>query len=81
MALRMDVWPSTPILISPRVKHLITRFFEISDSPEPTSGKLFADELFTTDGVFTTHKTLIFKGYDGPSHHFLRPHQIEIYPI
>jgi hypothetical protein len=49
------------------VKQLITRFFEISDSPEPTSGKLFADELFTKDGVFTTHKTLIFRGYDGMS--------------
>ena len=65
MASKADIWPSAPIIVSSRVKHLITRFFEISDSPEPTSGKLFADELFSRDGVFTTHKTNLFRGYDG----------------
>ena len=63
----MDIWPSSPIAVSPQFKQLIQRFFEISDSADPASGKLFAEELFTKDGVFTTHKTLVFKGHDGAS--------------
>jgi hypothetical protein len=62
-----DIWPSTPVVVNDEVKKLITRFFEISDSLDPTSGELFADELFAKDGIFKTHKTLIFKGYDGTS--------------
>ncbi|KAF2428614.1 hypothetical protein EJ08DRAFT_321674 [Tothia fuscella] len=59
-----DIWPSSPITVSDQVKQAITRFFQIGDSSDPGSGKLFADELFTKDGIFKTHKTLVFRGYE-----------------
>lgn len=67
MASKEDIWPSGLILVSDRVKQLITRFFEISDSAEPTSGRLMADEVFAKDAIFTTHKESIFRGHDGTS--------------
>jgi len=60
-----DIWPSSPVVVSDQAKQIITRFFEISDSPDPKSGRWFADELFTKDGVFKTHETCVFKGHDG----------------
>jgi hypothetical protein len=60
-----DIWPSSPIVVSDQVKQTITRFFDISDSVDPNSGRLFANEMFTEDGIFKTHKTMIFKGRDG----------------
>jgi hypothetical protein len=60
-----DIWPTAPVLVTDQVKQQITRFFEISDSPDPKSGKLFADELFTKDATFKTHKTCVFRGHDG----------------
>ncbi|KAL9624461.1 MAG: hypothetical protein Q9160_001424 [Pyrenula sp. 1 TL-2023] len=59
------VWPSAPIVVDDRVKRLINRFFAISDSADTSSGRLFADELFTRDGVFKTHETCVFRGRDG----------------
>lgn len=60
-----DIWPSSPIVVTDPVKQIITRFFNISDSLDPNSGKSFADELFVEDGFFKTHKTMIFKGREG----------------
>jgi hypothetical protein len=60
-----DVWPSAPVIVSERTKQTINHFFDVSDSTDPTSGRVFAEELFTEDGFFKTHKTLIFKGHDG----------------
>jgi hypothetical protein len=62
-----DFWPSAPVVVTDQVKHIITRFFDISDSTDPTSGRLFAEELFIQDGFFKTHKTCVFKGHDGSS--------------
>jgi len=60
-----DIWPSAPVTVSDCVKCTIKRFFEISDSTDTTSGELFANELFTKDGIFKTHKKLIFQGREG----------------
>lgn len=62
-----NIWPSPPIIVTDEVKHLITRFFDISDSIDPHSGRSFAEQLFTKDGFFKTHKTCIFNGHDGTS--------------
>ncbi|KAF2445846.1 hypothetical protein P171DRAFT_520574 [Karstenula rhodostoma CBS 690.94] len=62
MSAPRDIWPTAPIVVSEQVKHVILRFFEISDSTEKTSGRLFAEELFTEDGVFTTHPSCVFRG-------------------
>ncbi|QDS77275.1 hypothetical protein FKW77_003952 [Venturia effusa] len=59
-----DIWPSPPIIVPEQVKQLITRFFDISDSTDPDSGSSFAEELFTKDGYFKTHRTCIFRGHD-----------------
>jgi hypothetical protein len=59
-----DIWPARPVVVDDKVKRTITRFFEISDSTDPTSGRLFAEELFSKDGIFTTHKTVYFQGHD-----------------
>lgn len=67
MASEHDIWPRAPLQISNSAKHLITRFFSIADSTEKTSGKLFAEELFTEDAVFTTHPTCVAEGRDGES--------------
>lgn len=56
-----------PVMVEPRVKELITRFFQISDSTDPNSGHLFAEELFAEDGFFKTHETCVFKGREGLS--------------
>jgi hypothetical protein len=60
-----NIWPSAPIIVTDQVKQLITRFFDISNSIDPTSGRLFAEELFVKDGFFKTHKTCVFNGHDG----------------
>lgn len=62
-----NIWPSSLIIVTDEVKHLITRFFEISNSIDPDSGRFFAEELFAKDGYFKTHKTCIFNGHDGTS--------------
>lgn len=62
-----DIWPSSPIIVTDQIKNLITRFFNISDSIDPESGRAFAEELFTKNGYFKTHKTCIFNGHDGTS--------------
>jgi hypothetical protein len=72
MASSTDIWPSAPVVVGPRVKQIITHFFKISDSTDPESGKLFV-ELFTKDGIFTTHKTMLFKGHDGTSNQMAYP--------
>lgn len=59
------IWPTPPIIVSPHVQHLITRFFDISDSIAPESGEQFAKEVFTKDAVFMTHETVVIKGYEG----------------
>jgi hypothetical protein len=65
MASGTAIWPPAPIAVDSHIKELITRFFEISDSTDPGSGQLFAEELFAEDGIFKTHETCIFKGRDG----------------
>ncbi|KAL1597122.1 hypothetical protein SLS60_008704 [Paraconiothyrium brasiliense] len=46
-----SIWPSAPILLDESVKQTIHRFFSISDSTDPTSGRLFAEELFAEDAL------------------------------
>lgn len=65
MAASPSIWPTAPMVVSEQVKHTILRFFEISDSTDATSGRLFAEELFTEDAVFTTHPTCVFRGRAG----------------
>jgi hypothetical protein len=47
------------------MQKLITRFFEISDINDPESGKYFADELFTPDGVLQMNERMIYRGSEG----------------
>ena len=59
------VWPASPIEIHPNLKALLSRFFEISDSIDPVSGKWFADEIFTADGVMKMGTRLLYSGSEG----------------
>jgi hypothetical protein len=59
------IWPADNISIAQDVRDLIIRFFDISDSTDPSSGQQFAYELFAEDGFFKTHETCIFKGREG----------------
>ncbi|KAJ3039399.1 hypothetical protein HDV00_012275 [Rhizophlyctis rosea] len=56
------IWPSPPIELHPNLKHLITRFFEISDITDPESGTLFTEEIFTNDGVLKMGSWLVYSG-------------------
>lgn len=67
MASETDIWPTAPVVVERRVKEIIARFFQISDSTDPDSGRLFAEELFAEDGFFKTHETCVFKGREGVS--------------
>jgi hypothetical protein len=67
MASNESIWPQAPIVVDTQTKELITRFFDISNSTEPNSGQIFADELFVEDGSFRTHETCVFKGRAGQS--------------
>ena len=62
-----EAWPTAPITVPDRFKQLIERFFVISQSTALDSGRLFAEELFTGDGLFKTHETCVFKGHAGMS--------------
>lgn len=47
------IWPPTPI--SPEVKALLARFFDLVDAQDPEgSGKRLAEEVFTEDGTLMT---------------------------
>jgi hypothetical protein len=76
-----NIWPSAPVVVTDQVKQIITRFFDISDSIDPTSGRLFAEEIFVKDGIFKTHKTCIFKGHDGTSRFSISPQSAINAPI
>lgn len=65
MAKDLNIWPMAPVVVGEDVRALITRFFEISNSTDPDSGKWFAEELFTIDGLFKTHETCVFQGREG----------------
>ena len=65
------VWPASPIELHPNLKALISRFFEISDSIDPVSGKWFADEVFTADGVMKMGARLSYSGSEGWCSHIL----------
>lgn len=57
------IWPPTPI--SPEVKALLARFFDLIDAPDPEgSGKGLAEEVFTEDGTLITGNG-VFRGKSG----------------
>jgi hypothetical protein len=60
------IWPPTPV--SPEVKALLARFFDLIDNPDPEgSGKGIADEVFTEDGTLITGNGT-FQGRSGIVH-------------
>lgn len=54
-------WPET---IPKPITRLLDKFFTLVDTNSDTSGEILAEEIFTSDGRFTTTYGN-FEGYDG----------------
>ncbi|KAL3464515.1 hypothetical protein BJX64DRAFT_286325 [Aspergillus heterothallicus] len=55
-------WP-TVVKISPAVRHLIARNYEIADIADPTAGNYLADEILTESGSISAPGGKVFRGH------------------